>query len=213
MKSLVINVPSNDCQRLWNQESKVVLSEVLPKYDPPFKVYVYCNDSGEKVNVGLLSSITGNGKLIGEFVCEKIYEFEYGNMPVYDGYGQYHGKSQGYYGIIDKKYAKYVSEKRLWDFGKGNTVYALAFDKFVGWLQPQPIGVLLRECISPYHDCANCEHGMIFLMDDEEEYAMYHGDAYQAYQTACLNYLQDAPTTLEYVQDLEEDHDVSEMRF
>lgn len=98
MKSVLISIRPKWCELIANSKKTVEVRKTKPKLDTPFKCYIYCtkgtpylnrhnghlyleyNDIlGGKGN-GLYERL--NGKVIGEFVCDKYDEFEPTNAGV-----------------------------------------------------------------------------------------------------------------------------------
>ena len=83
MKSVLISIQPKWCELIASGKKTVEVRKNRPKLDTPFKCYIYCTKSGE----GNLFKRSGNkflgyhyeplqGKVIGEFVCDVIYETE-----------------------------------------------------------------------------------------------------------------------------------------
>ena len=77
MKSVLISIQPKWCELIASGKKTVEVRKTRPKIETPFKVYVYrtkcfvchlCNDKWWNMPVG--------GEVIGEFVCDKIVEFE-----------------------------------------------------------------------------------------------------------------------------------------
>ena len=59
MKSVLISIRSEWCQKIVSGQKTIEVRRTRPKMNPPFKCYIYkC----------------GSGKVIGEFLCNKIIE-------------------------------------------------------------------------------------------------------------------------------------------
>ena len=77
MKAVLISIQPKWCELIASGKKTVEVRKTKPKLETPFKVYIYCTKdeplyhSGEKFwckNAGEF----GNGKVIGEFVCNAI---------------------------------------------------------------------------------------------------------------------------------------------
>lgn len=96
-KAVLISIQPKWCELIANGEKTIEVRKTKPKLKPPFKCYIYCtksthsdqlwalSENERKENFGL-SAICGNlnatpgislgnGKVIGEFVCDKIEYF------------------------------------------------------------------------------------------------------------------------------------------
>lgn len=96
MKSVLISIKPKWCELIANGQKTVEVRKTRPKFETPFKCYIYCTK--QKVNGEILltfdKKVEGRnrgfrdvgdiplaGKVIGEFVCnyiEDFKEFEYG---------------------------------------------------------------------------------------------------------------------------------------
>lgn len=94
MKSVMISIKPQYCELITSGKKTIEVRKTRPKIDVPFKVYIYCTIGG-----GDLYSVNGrvqkpneikidltkdtvieqiNGTVIGEFICDKIFEIDYG---------------------------------------------------------------------------------------------------------------------------------------
>lgn len=98
MKSVLMSVKPKWCALIANGKKTVEIRKTKPKLEPPFKCYIYCTkDSfsiygGSKCYIGDSLGILKNGaieafertskfrrwngKVVGEFICDEITEFE-----------------------------------------------------------------------------------------------------------------------------------------
>lgn len=78
MKAVLISIQPKWCELIASGKKTVEVRKTRPKIDTPFKVYIYCTANKQGVND--LLEIHGtdgkirkaNGKVIGEFVCDKV---------------------------------------------------------------------------------------------------------------------------------------------
>lgn len=90
MQSILISIKPEYCKLIASGKKTLEIRKSIPKSQPPFKCYIYCtkggigksldnslviafNDKNEAVDV---TDTIGNGKVIGEFVCDQFYEYE-----------------------------------------------------------------------------------------------------------------------------------------
>lgn len=99
MKSVIISIKPEWCELIASDEKAIEIRKTKPNLDIPFKVYIYCTKPkagtdqlwilGKRIRPeynGLSAvcanlenptdSMLGNGKVIGEFVCNNIYEID-----------------------------------------------------------------------------------------------------------------------------------------
>lgn len=106
MKSVLMSIKPKYCELIVSGEKTLEIRKSKPKLQPPFKCYVYCTKSGfsiygdEKQYVTDYSNLLNeenskafekttnlhkwNGKVIGEFVCDKIDEIHISTELMYE---------------------------------------------------------------------------------------------------------------------------------
>lgn len=92
-KAVLISIRPKWCEKIINGQKTIEVRKTRPKLKLPFKCYIYCTqdkhlafmqnqastnliacmDAGTAIPVG---GVVGNGKVIGEFICDRIYELE-----------------------------------------------------------------------------------------------------------------------------------------
>lgn len=88
MKSVLLSIKPKYCELIAGGIKTIEVRKTKPKLDTPFKCYIYCT---KDKNISFwrskrysyaddrshnLFDVCGNGKVIGEFICSKITEFE-----------------------------------------------------------------------------------------------------------------------------------------
>lgn len=105
MKAVLMSIQPKFCELIASGKKTVEVRKTKPKLEVPFKVYIYCtkgkpilgrslkDDSLKETpesdfdNYNRDTLFRANGKVIGEFVCDRVDEYRYG---VYDGEFCYH---------------------------------------------------------------------------------------------------------------------------
>lgn len=108
-KAVLISIRPKWCEKIANGEKTVEVRKTRPKLETPFMCYIYCTSGRPDLNIpisperlmqdyldtGSMKSLNcplGNGKVIGEFTCERIYKidkdstdflFKVGGLSVY----------------------------------------------------------------------------------------------------------------------------------
>ncbi len=78
MKSVLISIKPKYCELIGNGSKTIEVRKTRPKIETPFKCYIYCTHSGITAKERDRNIYTDfSGKVIGEFVCDGIYEFHY----------------------------------------------------------------------------------------------------------------------------------------
>lgn len=82
MKAVLISIRPKWCELIANGQKTIEVRKTRPKIETPFKCYIYCTQSSKYVNGKQVKNIwvnrgtdyryIGNGKVIGEFVCDKV---------------------------------------------------------------------------------------------------------------------------------------------
>lgn len=87
MKSVLMSIKPKYCELIANGKKTIEVRKTKPKLDTPFKCYIYCTQDfanfttktkrsemwiGEPINSVSKGRYLGNGKVIGEFVCNDI---------------------------------------------------------------------------------------------------------------------------------------------
>lgn len=67
-KAVMLSIRPKWCEKIASGEKTIEVRKTRPKLDTPFKVYIYCTQSG--VALGAWGK---HGKVIGEFTCDRIY--------------------------------------------------------------------------------------------------------------------------------------------
>lgn len=92
-KAVLISIKPKWCEKIVNGNKTIEVRKTRPKLHTPFKCYIYCTIGGQDLNIpisqerlmrdyletGSMKSLNcplGNGKVIGEFTCDRIYELE-----------------------------------------------------------------------------------------------------------------------------------------
>ncbi len=90
-KAVLISIRPKWCQKIMEGRKTIEVRKTRPKMDTPFKCYIYCTEGRPDLNIpisqerlmrdyletGSMKSLNcplGNGKVIGEFICDRVYE-------------------------------------------------------------------------------------------------------------------------------------------
>lgn len=91
MKSVMLSIRPKWCEKIVSGAKTIEVRKTKPKLETPFKCYIYCTSGRPDLNIpisperlmqdyldtGSMQSLNcplGNGKVIGEFTCDRIYE-------------------------------------------------------------------------------------------------------------------------------------------
>lgn len=75
MKSVLISIKPKWCNLIVNGEKTAEIRKSRPAITTPFKCYIY---------ESMGRDFKGSGKVIGEFVCDRVYQYSTGNVKGID---------------------------------------------------------------------------------------------------------------------------------
>lgn len=80
-KAVLISIKPKWCEKIINGDKTIEVRKTRPKIDTPFKCYIYCTLPKHPHEDFIATDYPrpqfyGGGKVIGEFTCDRIYEFE-----------------------------------------------------------------------------------------------------------------------------------------
>lgn len=80
MKAILISIQPKWCELIARGKKTVEVRKTKPKLETPFKVYIYCTKDEPLYRSGVKFCCNngefGNGKVIGEFVCNQIDTYD-----------------------------------------------------------------------------------------------------------------------------------------
>ena len=168
MKSVLISIQPKWCELIASGKKTVEVRKTAPKLEPPFKCYIYCTKKkpylvwGDVFDGGSFNNefthLSGynrkaaeeiwdvfNGNVIGEFVCDKIFDIciEISKLENLIGY-PFPGT-----GLTDKEIVQYLTN--------GKTGYGWHISDLVIYDEPKPLskfmkpyGTIIKAFDSPY---------------------------------------------------------------
>ena len=159
MKSVLISIQPKWCELIAAGEKTVEVRKTKPKLETPFKVYIYCTKGKFEPSEYLRNNLhyddstirvcEGQGKVIGEFVCDCMTSLKADNMI------------QAYYNntketcLTDEEIKQYANNGKLFYWHISDLVI---YDK------PRELSEFKKPCIckdeyegEEYCDCLNCD--------------------------------------------------------
>ena len=162
-KSVLISIRPKWCEKIVNGEKTIEVRKTRPKLQTPFKCYIYCTMDHPYISVscGELDKLIYrtntvcrcNGKVIGEFTCDRIDRL----APANDPYGIYD---------IDDDYVfqTCLENGALWDYGHGTPLYGWHISGLRIYDMPRDLGEFQRatdpcdSCHAEYTwECTGCK--------------------------------------------------------
>ena len=147
MKSVLISIQPKWCELIASGKKTVEVRKTRPKIEVPFKCYIYCTKD-KNFNFctydGEQYTHIGNGKVIGEFVCDSIRC----EKEVADG-------------LVDivLERTSCVSARELVEYANGNVLYSWHISNLVIYDKPKSLREFKRSCPDNVHSCAMCRYG------------------------------------------------------
>lgn len=147
MKSVLISIQPKWCELIASGKKTVEVRKTKPKLDVPFKVYIYCtkdNTFAEKTLRGFSDDgkaiyyKANKGKVIGEFVCDKVTRADCGQ----------------YCGLPQKD--TQIDPLDLMDYADEKTLYGWHISDLVIYDQPRGVAGFYHYC-GDDPKCDGCE--------------------------------------------------------
>jgi predicted transcriptional regulator len=147
MKSVLISIQPKWVEKIASGEKTIEVRKSRPKIETPFKCYIYCTIGSGMKGDYLVPSNIQCGKVIGEFVCDRIedfskWEFDYPSLlrhiNLYAG-------TNGNYEFLDK----YLKSKK---YG-----YGWHISNLVIYNKPKELSEFGQKCDMAYEiRCRDC---------------------------------------------------------
>ena len=141
MKSVLMSIQPKWCELIASGKKTVEVRKTRPKIETPFKVYIYCTQD-KKFNFctdnGEQYTHIGNGKVIGEFICNEITVADY-----------------GYYCVLPKSKTM-LDELDLLEYADQKAVYGWHISDLKIYDKPKELYEFYRKCEK--QKCEACEH-------------------------------------------------------
>ena len=201
MKAIIQCYTPEEIERIARGEQTIKVCKTAPK-DTPFRVYMYCMKDGMDVygnakryvidTLHILNEnaakafeeTTGlskwNGKVVGDYVCERVTEHEIcdsGAVINYWAEGLQHSC------LTISQIDEYVGKRSPADYYKKSKISALHIPAAKFYDRPKELGEFIKVCPIKNQDCAGCEF-------------------YSDYSGSCTNYVTRPPRGWQYVEEL-----------
>ena len=138
MKSVLMSIQPKWCELIASGKKTIEVRKTKPKLETPFKVYIYATKSGDRLVLKsdkvfeISRAITG--KVIGEFVCERISE-----PPYLSNIVTLYGTRNTYAPFSDELNASCLTIGELNNYGKGNSIYFWHISNLVIYDKPKEL--------------------------------------------------------------------------
>ena len=172
MRAIMKSVSPRICEKVANGDCTILVSKTAPKCEVPFKCYIYCTnakpylyrEANPPFELFLDSDLyEGNGyddrlfsgKVVGEFICDKIIEWQYDRGHQY--YVDYPNDCTSYFPYL-KCHSEATGLKcsEIEKLGKGKPLYGLHISDLKIYDKPKALAEFERPCT--YKGiCYSCE--------------------------------------------------------
>ena len=159
MKSVLISIRPKWCEKIANGQKTIEVRKTAPQ-EVPFKAYIYCTIGNGVKGDYLVPSGIQCGKVIGEFVCDKVDKI----IPLRHTYYNYIGLPIANvieYGIWNDDLAQMcLKKKEIDNYGKGKTLYGWNISDLKIYDRPKELSEFRTPCVyAPIARCypENCE--------------------------------------------------------
>jgi hypothetical protein len=135
MKSVLISIQPKWCELIASGEKTIEVRKTKPKLETPFKVCIYETQGRTEtpwIDEDGHTIFKGRGQVIGEFVCDKVYDLKL--LPK-----EYYGKPAG-------TYEQFICENSCLSFddikayGKGTSIYGWHISDLKIYDKPRELG-------------------------------------------------------------------------
>lgn len=152
-KSVLISIQPKWCELIASGKKTVEVRKTKPKLQTPFKCYIYCTKNyslGAFYNSQDLFAEPSQGKVIGEFVCDKLI-WVIAHPDVFAGHPLLYKQA-----IMDACLTENEAEK----FSNGKDLYGWHISDLVIYDKPKELREFTRFCegISGKAGCRGCEY-------------------------------------------------------
>lgn len=199
-KAVMLSVRPEWCQKIISGKKTMELRKSFPLADnvkTPFKCYIYCTQGtgkntlnipvqierirDEYIETGSMKSLNcpiGNGKVIGEFVCDAILSHcEMANADL-------------------AEQLCCVRREKIMEYSGGKEVFGWHISELVIYDKPKELSEFFKPCIKEaYPWCLDCERGLTA----EERLAHIHE---RSVDVPCGGWLKSPPQSWCYVEEL-----------
>ena len=135
MKSVLISIRPQWVEKIVSGKKTIEVRKTAPK-EVPFKAYIYCSYGDMKTNYYL----KGRGKVIGEFICDKVDEYTFSHYEA------------EYRVTHDEQKAMCLNQPELIQYGKGKTLYGWHISDLKIYDKPKELSMFIspskaKECV------------------------------------------------------------------
>lgn len=176
MKSVLISIRPKWVEKIASGKKTIEVRKTAPK-KVPFKAYIYCtkdkpylyridDDNNFELTNSLLPKTyeyvkdynEQNGKVIGEFICDEVYKWEYKNrLEILERFPIWRAS---YMLFVDDLKKTCLTYDELEEYGKGKTLYGWHISDLKIYDKPKELSEFKTPpCEKP--DCGGCKYRVV----------------------------------------------------
>ena len=167
-KAVLLSIKPKYCELIANGKKTIEVRKTRPKLDIPFKCYIYCTNDysnfktksrqnefwiGEPLNSISKGRHIGNGKVIGEFICDRIIDIDCDSVAPFD-------KALDLY--IDKQCC--LTRDEFFAYTQGRCAFGLHISYLTIYDKPKDLDEFMAFGKSNC-DCKNCNNCLYISID------------------------------------------------
>lgn len=163
-KTVLISIKPEWCGLIASGNKTIEIRKTRPKLETPFKCYIYCTlpkSSGDIYLVGGENPVQGNGKVIGEFVCDEIDWIGQDSLVVKEDMEKALKGSC----LTKKDIYEYLNLPKNKDDDRYRQCYAWHISNLVIYDKSRELSEFYSKCDE---DCPNCEYYGYVRVNAEE---------------------------------------------
>ena len=166
-KAVLISIRPKWVEKIASGEKTIEVRKTKPKLETPFKCYIYCtrdkhlafmqNQTGTNLIACMdvdsaipVGDAIGNGKVIGEFTCDRIYELETKAHG-----GSYYVKGEGQSTTNEVARQSCLTLKDMHAYLKAAKGYGWHISDLLIYDQPRDLTAFRRGCKNSWY-CESC---------------------------------------------------------
>lgn len=143
MKSILMSIKPKWCELIASGKKTIEVRKTRPKIDTPFMVYIYetqgdtdtpfVDEDGHVI-------FKGRGLVIGEFVCDKIEQYDFLHTILNVAYCVSDNSDNRFLSYKSAPLDKMcLTQEELLAYGKGKPLYGWHIDDLIVYDEPKPI--------------------------------------------------------------------------
>lgn len=154
-KAVLISIRPKWCEKIVNGEKTIEVRKTRPKLETPFKAYIYCTLPKYPHEDFIATDYPkpqfyGGGKVIGEFICDRIYELKTRSPG-----GSYYVKGEGQPTTNDVARQSCIGLGDMHAYLESKTGYGLHISGLEVYDKPKELDAFRRACAHDWY-CDSC---------------------------------------------------------